>query len=64
MKDIREDIACAQINTDILKSLEIPRRCYWYTGIGVLGTSQPLVNIGIVLAQGNAVTYVFHGRVL
>jgi molybdopterin-containing oxidoreductase family membrane subunit len=29
MKDIREDIAWAQINTDVLKSLENPRKLYW-----------------------------------
>jgi molybdopterin-containing oxidoreductase family membrane subunit len=28
-KDIREDIAWAQINKDVLKSLESPRRMYW-----------------------------------
>ncbi len=35
-KDIRDDIAWAQINKDILKSLENPRRGYWYTVIGCL----------------------------
>jgi Ni/Fe-hydrogenase subunit HybB-like protein len=29
MKDIREDIAWAKINTDVLKSLENPRKMYW-----------------------------------
>ena len=29
MKDIREDIAWAQINNDVLKSLENPRKLYW-----------------------------------
>jgi len=28
-KDIREDIAWAQINRDVLKSLERPRATYW-----------------------------------
>ncbi|MBI5625594.1 MAG: polysulfide reductase, partial [Nitrosomonadales bacterium] len=29
MKDIREDIAWAQINQDVLKSMESPRILYW-----------------------------------
>src|SRR5450759_3052951 len=29
MKDIREDIAWAKINKDVLKSLENPRKLYW-----------------------------------
>jgi Ni/Fe-hydrogenase subunit HybB-like protein len=29
MKDIREDIAWAQINNDVLKSLENPRKLFW-----------------------------------
>ncbi len=29
MKDIREDIAWAQINTDVLRTLDTPRRSYW-----------------------------------
>ncbi len=28
-KDIREDISWAQINQDVLKSLESPRKLYW-----------------------------------
>ena len=29
MKDIREDIAWAKINQDVMKSLESPRKLYW-----------------------------------
>jgi molybdopterin-containing oxidoreductase family membrane subunit len=45
-KDIRDDLAWSQINSDILKSLENPRRGYWYTVIGCL----VLLAIGITAA--------------
>lgn len=35
-KDIREDIAWAQINEDVLRSMESPRRAYWITVFGAL----------------------------
>ena len=43
-KDIREDLPWKQINTDILRSLDNPRRGYWYSIIvclvllGIFGT--------------------------
>ncbi len=35
-KDIREDIAWAQINQDVLKSLENPRKLYWVILFGAM----------------------------
>ncbi|HLA75115.1 MAG TPA: NrfD/PsrC family molybdoenzyme membrane anchor subunit, partial [Gammaproteobacteria bacterium] len=35
-KDIRDDIAWAQINQDVLRTLETPRRSYWITVFGCL----------------------------
>lgn len=43
-KDIREDLPWKQINTDILKSLESPRRGYWIS----LGVCIGLVMIAVV----------------
>ena len=42
MKDIREDIAWAQINSDVLKSLENPRKLYWvilFVAIAAVGVA-------------------------
>ena len=42
MKDIREDIAWAQINKDVLKSLENPRKLYWvilFVAIATVGVA-------------------------
>ena len=42
MKDIREDIAWAQINKDVLKSLENPRKLYWvilFIAIAMVGVA-------------------------
>src|SRR3990172_4284405 len=45
-KDIRDDIAWAQINQDVLRTLETPRRSYWITVFGCL----VLLAIGISAA--------------
>ena len=42
MKDIREDIAWAKINKDVLKSLENPRKLYWvilFVAIAMVGVA-------------------------
>jgi len=42
-KDIREDIAWAQINSDVLKSLESPRKLYWV----IIGIALLVFGVGI-----------------
>src|SRR5450631_1089115 len=60
MKDIREDIAWAKINTDVLKSLENPRKLYWIilfiaiTMVGVaVGCEVYQYNIGMGVSNKN-----------
>jgi molybdopterin-containing oxidoreductase family membrane subunit len=48
-KDIREDIAWAQINKDVMKSLESPRPIYWVMFAGAL--AMLLVGVGCEIYQ-------------
>ena len=43
MKDIREDIAWAQINKDVLRSMEKPRKLYWV----ILAVAFAMLAVGV-----------------
>jgi molybdopterin-containing oxidoreductase family membrane subunit len=52
MKDIREDIAWAQINNDVLKSLENPRKLFWVILLVAIATFG--VGVGCEVYQYNS----------